>query len=176
MVDEFLALAYHEQYGLPAVVCRLFNTVGPRQTGQYGMVVPRFVRAALAGRTVEIYGTGRQSRCFCNVADVVEALIRLIVCDEAVGEVINIGSAELVTIEALADKVIEMTGSTSQKKLISYEEAYGRPFDDMLLRQPDLSKIRRLIGYEPKYSLEQTLRQVIDYERPRAAAAGAGRK
>ena len=167
MVDEFLALAYHAQFGLPTVVCRFFNTVGPRQTGQYGMVVPRFVRWALAGKDIEIYGTGRQSRCFCNVADVVGALIRLTDCKEAVGEVINIGSPESVTIDGLADKVIELTGSKSRKRSISYEEAYGRPFDDMLMRQPDLSKVHRLIGYEPKYSLEQTLKQVIEYERAR---------
>jgi UDP-glucose 4-epimerase len=173
MVDEFLALAYNDQYGLPTIVCRLFNTVGPRQTGQYGMVVPRFIRWALAGETIEIYGTGKQSRCFCNVADVVDALIRLVVCDEAVGEVINIGADESVTIEGLADRIIAMTGSTSQKRLISYEEAYGRPFDDMLMRQPDLSKIKRLIGYEPKFSLEQTLRQIIDYERSRPQAPAA---
>jgi len=173
MVDEFLALAYHDQYGLPTVVCRFFNTVGPRQTGRYGMVVPRFIRWALAGETVEIYGTGKQSRCFCNVADVVDALIRLIVCDEAVGEVINIGSDEPISIEELADKVIAMTDSTSQKRRVSYEEAYGRPFDDMLMRQPDLSKIKRLIGYEPKFSLEQTLRQIIDYERARMQAPAA---
>jgi UDP-glucose 4-epimerase len=170
MVDEFLALAYHEQFGLPTVVCRFFNTVGPRQTGQYGMVVPRFVRWALAGKDIEIYGTGRQSRCFCNVADVVGALIRLTDCQEAVGEVINIGSPESVTIDGLADKVIELTGSKSRKRAISYEEAYGRPFDDMLMRQPDLSKVRRLIGYEPKYTLEQTLKQVIEYERARGPA------
>ena len=170
MVDEFLALAYHDQYGLPAVVCRFFNTVGPRQTGQYGMVVPRFVRWALAGKTIEIYGTGKQSRCFCNVADVVEALGKLIECDAAVGEVVNIGSDEPITIEQLADRIITMTGSTSQKRFVSYEEAYGRAFDDMLRRQPDLSKLKRLIGYEPKHSLDETLRQIIEYER--AATAG----
>lgn len=170
MVDEFLALAYHDQFGLPTVVCRFFNTVGPRQTGQYGMVVPRFVRWALAGTDIEIYGTGRQSRCFCNVADVVGALIRLTDCKEAVGEVINIGSPESITIDGLADKVIELTGSKSRKRSISYEEAYGRPFDDMLMRQPDLTKVHRLIGYEPKYTLEQTLKQVIEFERTRPAA------
>jgi UDP-glucose 4-epimerase len=173
MVDEFLALAYHDQFGLPTVVCRFFNTVGPRQTGQYGMVVPRFVRWALAGTDIEIYGTGRQSRCFCNVADVVGALIRLTDCKEAVGEVINIGSPESITIDGLADKVIELTGSKSRKRSISYEEAYGRPFDDMLMRQPDLTKVHRLIGYEPKYTLEQTLKQVIEFERTRPAAASS---
>ena len=170
MVDEFLALAYFDQYALPAIVCRFFNTIGPRQTGQYGMVVPRFVRWALAGKPIEIYGTGRQSRCFCNVTDVVGALIRLVDCKDAVGEVINIGATESVTIEELADKVIEMTGSKSEKRNMTYEEAYGRSFDDMLIRQPDLSKIKRLIGFEPKFTLEQTLQQVIDFERQRMGA------
>jgi UDP-glucose 4-epimerase len=165
MIDEFLALAYNDQFGLPAIVCRFFNTVGPRQTGQYGMVVPRFVRWALAGEPIEIYGTGKQSRCFCNVADVVGALIRLIECDGAVGEVINVGATESITIESLADKVIAMTGSASTKRHISYEQAYGRSFDDMLLREPDLTKVEGLIGYEPKNTLEQTLQQVIDFER-----------
>ncbi|MFB3892970.1 MAG: GDP-mannose 4,6-dehydratase [Phycisphaerae bacterium] len=165
MVDEFLALAYHDQYGLPAIICRLFNTVGPRQTGEYGMVVPRFVRKALAGEPIEVYGTGSQVRSFCNVADVVDALIRLMDCPLAVGEVINVGADEPITIEALADKVIELTGSRSAKKHLSYEQAYGRPFDDMLVRVPDLTKLKRLIGYEPKYTLEQTLRQVIEYEK-----------
>jgi len=167
MVDEFLALAYHEQYGLETVICRLFNTVGPRQTGAYGMVVPRFVRRALAGETIEIYGTGEQSRCFCNVADVVDALMKLIECDEAVGKVVNIGTDESITIDALADKVIEMTGSSSRKRRLSYEEAYGRPFDDMLIRVPDLTRIRRLIGFEPRIALDETLRQVIDFEKSR---------
>jgi UDP-glucose 4-epimerase len=165
MVDEFLALAYHDQYCLPTIVCRFFNTVGPRQTGQYGMVVPRFVRKALANEPIEIYGSGKQSRCFCNVADVVDALTRLIACPKAVGQVINVGSTEAITIEGLADLVIEMTGSSSKKVHRTYEEAYGRAFDDMLVRVPDLSKINRLIGYQPRFSLRQTLGQVIDFER-----------
>jgi len=173
MVDEFLALAYYDQYALPAIVCRFFNTVGPRQTGRYGMVVPRFVQWALAGETVEIYGTGKQSRCFSNVADIVGALIGLIDCDEAVGEVINIGTDEPISMEDLADKIIAMTDSPSTTRHRSYEEAYGRSFDDMLIRQPDLSKIKRLIGYEPKFSLEQTLQQVIDYERARTEGPAA---
>ncbi|MDY6913380.1 MAG: GDP-mannose 4,6-dehydratase [Planctomycetota bacterium] len=167
MVDEFLALAYHDQYGLETVVCRFFNTVGPRQTGRYGMVVPRFVQQALNGETIRIYGTGRQTRCFCNVADVVDALVKLMDCPQAVGEVINIGTAESISIEDLADRIVELTGSKSDKCHMSYEEAYGRPFDDMMVRMPDLTKIKRWIGYEPKYSLEQTLQQVIDYERTR---------
>lgn len=167
MVDEFLALAYHDQYGLPAVICRFFNTVGPRQTGQYGMVIPRFIRRALRDETIEIYGTGKQSRCFSNVADIVDALIKLMDCDDAVGEVINIGSDESITMEALADKIIEMTGSKSGKTFLSYEQAYGRPFDDMMARRPDLTKAVKLIGYKPTHTLEQTLQQVIDYERSR---------
>jgi UDP-glucose 4-epimerase len=168
MVDEFLAKAYHDQFGLPSVICRFFNTIGPRQTGQYGMVVPRFVRRALRGEPLEIYGTGQQSRCFCNVADVVEAILKLIDCPQAVGQVINLGNEESITMEALADKILAMTGSQSAKRRLTYEEAYGRPFDDMLVRKPDLSKVRRLIGYQPKFTLEQTLRQIIDDEKKRS--------
>ncbi len=167
MVDEFLALAYHDQYDLPAIICRFFNTVGPRQSGQYGMVVPRFVQKALANETIEIYGSGQQSRCFSCVSDVVDALIKFIDCDEAIGEVINVGSTESISIEELADKIIEMTGSKSDKKFLSYEEAYGRPFDDMMARLPDLGKIKSLIHYEPKFSLAETLQLVIDYEKAR---------
>jgi len=165
MVDEFLALAYHEQFGLPAIVCRFFNTVGPRQTGMYGMVVPRFVRKALRNEPIEIYGSGTQSRCFCNVLDVVGALGQLMACPKAVGQVINIGTTESVTIEGLADTIVTMTGSRSPKVYKSYTEAYGRPFDDMLVRVPDLTKVQRLIGYQPTYSLERTLAMVIDYEK-----------
>lgn len=167
MVDEFLALAYYEQYGLPAVICRFFNTVGVRQTGEYGMVVPRFVRRALRGQDLEIYGSGHQSRCFCNVLDVVDALARLIECDRAVGQVINVGTTEACTVNQLADRIIELTASKSKKTYLTYEEAYGRPFDDMLVRVPDLGKIKSLIGYEPTYSLDDTLRQVVEYERSR---------
>ncbi|MGC9454502.1 MAG: NAD-dependent epimerase/dehydratase family protein [Phycisphaerae bacterium] len=171
MVDEFLALAYHDQFGLDTVICRFFNTIGPRQTGQYGMVVPRFVRRALRGEPLTIFGTGEQSRCFCHVTDVVTAIIDLIECPDAVGEVINIGSDERISISDLADKVIEMTGSSSSKTFLSYEEAYGRPFDDMLLRVPDLSKITRLINYRRSKDLEGTLRDVIAYERSRMESA-----
>jgi UDP-glucose 4-epimerase len=167
MVDEFLALAHHDQYGLEAIIGRLFNTIGPRQTGAYGMVVPRFVRAALRNEPLEVYGTGKQSRCFTNVADVVEAIIKLMDCPAAVGEVVNIGTEESVTIRQLAEKVVALTGSSSPIRQVSYEQAYGRPFDDMLIRKPDLSKIRRLIGYRLRYDLDQSLRQVIEYERGR---------
>ncbi|MBI5723560.1 MAG: SDR family NAD(P)-dependent oxidoreductase [Planctomycetes bacterium] len=173
MVDEFLGLAYYAQFCLPVIICRFFNTVGPRQTGIYGMVVPRFVRAALAGEPLEIYGTGRQSRCFCNVADVVGALVKLSDCPKAIGEVVNIGADVSITINGLADRIISMTGSRSKKVYLSYEEAYGRPFDDMLIRVPDLGKIRRLIGYRPRFSLDRTLRQIIAHER--TAMAGKNR-
>ncbi len=167
MVDEFLALAYHDQYGLETVIGRLFNTIGPRQTGAYGMVVPRFVRSALKGEPLEVYGTGQQSRCFTNVADVVGALTKLMDCPEAVGRVVNIGSDEPITIAGLAEKIIEMTGSSSEVRRLTYEQAYGRPFDDMLTRKPDLGRIEGLIGYKPQYSLDETLRQIIEYESAR---------
>ncbi len=165
MVDEFLALAYHEQFGLPVVVGRFFNTIGPRQSGAYGMVVPRFVRAALRNEPLCVYGTGQQSRCFTNVADVVGAMVKLADCPQAVGQVVNIGSEESIAIEDLARRVIDLTGSKSTIRHLSYEEAYGRPFDDMLARKPDLSRIRQLIGYRPRYDLEQTLKQIIEYEK-----------
>ena len=160
-IDEFLGLAYHDQYGLPVVVARLFNTVGPRQTGQYGMVIPRFVERALKNEPLLIYGTGKQSRCFAYVGDVVECLIMLVNCSEAAGRVYNIGSTEEITIEGLADKIISMTGSRSRTKFISYEEAYGRPFDDMMRRVPCLDRVRETVGYEPKANLTRTLEHVI---------------
>lgn len=160
-IDEFLGLAYHQQYGLPVVVARFFNTVGPRQTGRYGMVIPRFVEAALHHEPLTIYGTGKQSRCFGYVGDVVDAVIALMQCKDAPGRVYNIGSTEEITIDALADKVIEMTGSRSKKKYLSYEEAYGRPFDDMMRRIPCLERIKSIIGYEPKTNLTEILLQVI---------------
>ena len=168
MVDEFLALAYHNEFGLQAIVCRFFNTIGPRQSGIYGMVVPRFVKWALAGEDIQIYGTGDQSRCFCNVRDVVGALESLMNCDEAAGEVINVGNTELVSMNELADMVIELTGSASRKVYLSYEEAYGKPFDDMMTREPDLGKISRLAGYVPKCSLRETLREIIEFEKTRS--------
>jgi UDP-glucose 4-epimerase len=167
MVDEFLALAYHEQYGLDVVVGRFFNTIGPRQTGAYGMVVPRFVRAALRGEPLIVYGTGEQRRCFCHVSDVVGAVMKLMACGQAVGEVINIGNDRSIAIRELAEMIVDMTASSSEIRQISYEQAYGRPFDDMLVRAPDLSRLRRLIEYEPKYSLEDTLQEIIDHEKAR---------
>jgi UDP-glucose 4-epimerase len=161
-IDEFLAFAYSDQFNLPVVVVRIFNTVGPRQVGQYGMVMPRFVTSALKNEPVYIYGTGKQSRCVAHVSDVVGGFIALMDCEEAAGNVYNIGSNEEVSIETLADKVIEMTGSSSEKKYVSYEQAYGKPFDDMMRRVPCLDKIKAVVGYQAKMSLEQTLSSVIE--------------
>lgn len=161
-IDEFLGLAYYDQYGLEVIVARFFNTVGPRQTGQYGMVIPRFVERALKNEPLLIYGTGKQSRCFGYVGDIIEAVIGLVDCPEAPGHVYNIGTTEEITIDALADKIIEMTGSSSKKAYLSYEEAYGRAFDDMMRRVPCLDRIQATIGYEPGTDLAETLKAVID--------------
>jgi UDP-glucose 4-epimerase len=156
-IDEFLALAFYQQYGLQAVVVRLFNTIGPRQTGQYGMVVPRFVEKALKNQPLEIYGSGHQTRCFCCVLDVVGALVDLMLCSEAAGKVFNLGSDREISLIDLADLVIRLTQSKSSKVFMSYEQAYGRPFDDMLRRVPSLERIHKTIGFKAKYSLEDTL-------------------
>jgi UDP-glucose 4-epimerase len=160
-IDEFLGIAYYEQYGLPVVVARFFNTVGPRQTGRYGMVVPRFVERALKNEPILIYGTGKQSRCFGYVGDVVEGAIALMNCPTAPGRVYNIGSQEEITISDLADKITAMTNSKSKKKFISYEEAYGKPFDDMMRRMPCLDRIKETVGWMPKTSLDEILKSVI---------------
>jgi len=164
-IDEFLALAFHQQYGLKVVIARLFNTIGPRQTGRYGMVVPRFIRWALRNEPLSIYGTGRQKRCFCCVQDVVDGVIGLMNCQQAEGRVYNIGSVEEISIEALADKVIEMTGSKSKKEFIPYEAAYGRPIEDMMQRVPELKRIKNTIGWQPKTSLTKTLQVIIKSEK-----------
>jgi UDP-glucose 4-epimerase len=161
-IDEFLGLAFYQQYGLSVVVGRFFNTIGPRQTGQYGMVVPRFVQRALNDKPILIYGTGRQTRCFCYVADVVEAVTDLMNCEHAAGNVYNIGSNEEICIEELADKIIEMTGSKSQKQFVSYEVAYGRPIEDMMRRVPSLERIKETIGWESKTSLDGALQAIIE--------------
>ncbi|MDG3003162.1 GDP-mannose 4,6-dehydratase [Paludisphaera mucosa] len=164
-IDEFLALAYWRERKLPTVLVRLFNTVGPRQTGQYGMVVPTFVKQALTGRPITIYGDGAQSRCFTDVSDVIAALVGLMDHPGAVGEVYNIGSTEEVTIRQLAERVRTLTDSTSEIVHIPYEQAYGDGFEDMPRRVPDLSKIHALIGYQPRKSLDQILGGVIDFFR-----------
>jgi len=168
-IDEFLGQAYFEQYGLNVVIGRFFNTVGPRQTGRYGMVVPRFVQWALQNEALQIYGNGQQTRCFCYVGDVVEAVISLMLKKEASGKVFNIGSDHEITIEQLADTVIDVTGSQSKKQFISYEQAYGRVIEDMLRRQPSLNRIKATIGWTPKTPLAQTLKMVVDYEKRRGA-------
>jgi len=164
-IDEFLALAYWRERKLPTVIARLFNTVGPRQTGQYGMVVPTFVKQALTARPITIYGDGCQSRCFTDVSDVVGALIALMEHPAAVGEVFNIGSSEEVTIRNLAEQVRTLTGSHSEIISVPYEQAYGEGFEDMPRRVPDISKIAALIGYRPSRSLAQILQGVVEYFR-----------
>jgi UDP-glucose 4-epimerase len=164
-VDEFLGFAFHQQYGLDVVIGRFFNTIGPRQTGRYGMVVPRFIESALKNEPIQIYGTGKQSRCFCFVEDVVDAVIRLMDCPGAIGEAFNIGSDEEITMEGLADKIIEITGSKSKKEFVPYEVAYGRPIEDMMRRVPCLDKIQNAIGWQPQTELSEILRLVVESHR-----------
>ena len=159
-LDEFLALAHWRETRLPVAVVRLFNTVGPRQTGQYGMVVPNFVKAAVRNEPLVVHGDGEQSRCFGHVSDVIEGLTRVIETRECFGQVINIGNAEEVTIKQLAEKAIALTGSTSEIKYIPYEEAYGEGFEDMRRRVPSLEKAKRLIGYQPTRTLEEIINDV----------------
>lgn len=164
-IDEFLGLAFYQQYGLKVIISRFFNTIGPRQKGQYGMVVPRFVQRALKNEPVLVYGSGEQRRCFCYVGDVVEAIVGLMSCEEAAGKVYNIGSTEEISIEGLADKIIEMTDSQSIKEFVPYEVAYGRAIDDMMRRVPNLERIRETIGWEPRTNLEEALNLIIESER-----------
>lgn len=167
--DEFLALAYYRQMGLPVVIFRLFNTIGPRQTGRYGMVVPRFVDQALTGARLTVYGDGQQSRCFCDIQDVLAAIIGLAESDEAVGEVFNIGSTEELKVIDLAKRVLEIAGRESHDqdpehflRFVPYEEAYETEFEDLLRRVPDISKIKNTIGWEPKIPLEDSLRKIVN--------------
>lgn len=170
-VDEFLALAYWKERRLPVIIVRLFNTVGPRQTGRYGMVLPNFVRQAVAGEAITVFGNGKQSRCFGYIGDVVEALGKLIRTKEAIGEVFNLGSDEEVTIEELAHRVRRIAGSRSEIVYVPYSEAYEEGFEDMLRRVPCLDKIRNCVGYRPKTSLDQIIERVVEYERARLARA-----
>lgn len=170
VIDEYLGLAYHQENRLPVTICRFFNVIGPRQTGAYGMVVPRFVQAALRNEPIHIHGTGEQSRCFCNVRDIIEAIWRLPFHPRAGGQVFNVGTTEEVSMNTLADIVIELTGSRSPREHISYEDAFGRPFDDMMRRLPDTSRLRALTGWTPKIPLKDSLREVIDFMRPGATA------
>lgn len=167
-VDEILAHVYWKEKGVPTVIVRLFNTVGPRQTGAYGMVIPRFVGQALAGEPLLVHGDGKQSRCFLHVRDVVWALERLIEHPGAVGQVFNIGSQEEVTIEELAKRVIKVTSSTSAIQYVPYEEAYEEGYEDMPRRVPDIARIHALIGFQPTMSLDQIIASVVEPLVPRA--------
>ena len=164
-IDEFLALAYFKERKLPVVVVRFFNTVGPRQTGQYGMVLPTFVRQALANEPITVFGDGTQSRSFTYIADVVDCLLRLVKEPKAVGGVFNIGNKQEVTILALAEKVKAATGSSSNIVLVPYDEAYEAGFEDMPRRVPDLTKVKGLVGYEPKVQLDEIIRDVVAHFR-----------
>jgi UDP-glucose 4-epimerase len=165
MIDEFLSLAYWKERKLPVIVVRLFNTVGPRQTGQYGMVIPNFVRQALAGEPITVFGDGTQSRSFTYVGDVVKAMVALIDEPRAVGQVFNIGNGHEISIGELAAKVKQMTGSSSEIVTVPYEKAYEAGFEDMPRRVPDISRINALVGYTPTVELDETLRRVIEHFR-----------
>jgi len=164
-IDEFLALAYYKEKGLPVVIVRFFNTVGPRQTGQYGMVLPSFVRQALTGEPITVFGDGTQSRSFTYVGDVVGCLMKLTMEPRAIGQVFNIGNKEEVTILRLAEIVKELTGSSSRIEFIPYDKAYEAGFEDMPRRVPDLTKVHTLVGYEPKVQLNEIITKVIEYFR-----------
>jgi UDP-glucose 4-epimerase len=165
MIDEFLALAYWKERKLPVIVVRLFNTVGPRQTGQYGMVLPTFVRQALAGQPITVFGDGKQSRSFTYVGDVVDALVALATEPKAIGGVFNIGNVDEVSIRELADRVKLATGSSSEIQYIPYDQAYEAGFEDMPRRVPDIGKLAKLIGYEPKVGLDEIIRRVVQHFR-----------
>jgi UDP-glucose 4-epimerase len=162
LIDEFLALAYWKERKLPVVIVRLFNTVGPRQTGRYGMVLPTFVRQALANEPITVFGDGTQSRSFTYVADVVDALVKLALEPRAVGQVFNIGNTEEITITALAERVRALTGSRSSIRYVPYDEAYEAGFEDMPRRVPDIAKIRQLIGFHPRVPLEDIIQRVVE--------------
>lgn len=180
-LDEFLALSYWKEKKLPVIVVRLFNTVGPRQTGRYGMVLPNFVKAALDAKPISVYGNGQQSRCFCDVRDTVEALIRLIDTPRSIGEVINVGNTEEISIEALARRVKERTRSSSPIELIPYDQAYEPGFEDMMRRVPCVDKLEGLTGFRPRTSLNEIIDRVSAFfqqksepaQQPRAAANSA---
>jgi nucleoside-diphosphate-sugar epimerase len=172
-VDEFLALAYHNARGLPVIIARMFNTTGPRQTGRYGMVLPRFVDQALRGEPITVFGSGNQSRCFADVSDVVRALLLLVEHPQAVGQVFNIGNPEEITIYNLAREVKRLTGSSSEIKLVPYDEAYQPGFEDMERRVPSIEKISALVGYKPRVRLQEIIQRVIDSKRQARVAVSA---
>jgi UDP-glucose 4-epimerase len=169
-MDEFLALAYHEERGLDCVVARFFNTVGPRQQGQYGMVIPRFVESALAGEPLEVHGDGNQTRSFCHVQDTIRAVQGLMEARDTSGEIFNVGSAERVRILELAERVVALTESRSELRFVPHDEVYGVGIEDVLHREPSIEKIRTAIGWQPTRSLEDILHDVIAFERSSAPA------
>jgi UDP-glucose 4-epimerase len=158
LMDEFLALAHFKEHKTPATIVRLFNTVGPRQTGQYGMVLPRFIHAARSGRPLQVFGDGSQTRCFCYVRDTVEALVRLHNCADARGEIFNVGSSEEITITRLAETVIPILGSPSGIEYTPYEKAYAPGFQDMLRRRPVMEKLKRYVGFQPSTPLSEIIK------------------
>lgn len=164
-IDEFLARAYYDEKKLPVVIARFFNTVGPRQTGRYGMVIPNFVQAALRNEAIVVFGSGEQTRCFTHVADVVDAVVKLLEAPEAEGEVFNIGRVDEISMNDLAARVKELTGSTSEIRHIAYEDAYGPGFEDMQRRTPDISKLQSVIDYQPRHDTDDILRDVIEHFR-----------
>jgi UDP-glucose 4-epimerase len=175
-VDEFLAIAYWRQRQLPVVIVRFFNTVGPRQTGRYGMVIPTFVAQALAGEPITVFGDGNQARCFTYVADAVRAVATLAECPQAVGKVLNIGNTEEITIGELALRVKQLVGSQSEIVYVPYDEAYEEGFEDMQRRVPDIRKIQRLIGFKPAVTIDQMLSTVIEFHRTRFARRATSSK
>jgi len=170
-IEEIFAFTYWRQTGLPTVIVRLFNTVGPRQSDRYGMVLPRFIRQAVAGQTLTVHGDGTQTRCFCSVHDVVPALVALLAHPEATGKVFNVGSREEISIEELARKVITLSGSDSKIRYIPYEEAYEEGFEDMPRRVPDITKVNALIGFQPRWTLDDIIQELLA-ERHQEASAG----
>lgn len=162
-VDEFLALAYWKERKVPVVIVRFFNVIGPLQTGEYGMVVPRFVKQALLNRPITVYGDGEQRRCFTDISDAIDGLLALVRHSDAVGEIFNLGTSEEISINALALKIKEMTESTSPIEYIPYEQVYGSSYEDMKYRVPDLGKVRALVNYEPKVTLDQALAKIIEF-------------
>jgi len=173
-MDEFLAQAYHDEHNLPVVTARFFNTVGPRQSGRYGMVIPNFVERALAGDPIQVHGDGTQTRCFTHVQDAVRAVVGLLDAPDAVGEVYNVGSEEEISINELAERVRSLTGSDSEIVHIPYDEVYGPGFEDMQRRTPNIDKLRAAIGYEPRHATDQILRDVIGHTQGQDAARANG--
>ena len=170
-IDEYLALAYHRQHQLPVTIVRFFNTIGPRQVGHYGMVLPRFVAAAITGETLQVHGDGKQTRCFCDVRDVVRILTKMLSNPKCTGKVLNLGSEHSISIRDLAQLVCDTLGSSSRIEYIPYEQAFGEGFDDLRDRRPDLTRLREATGFQPTIDLEQTIRDLAEDLATREAAS-----